>query len=274
MSGMKSKRIGPDAAINYLGRVKVVSDEASATIDANDIVRVTSATNGSGLKNVSLATAVDDAADELAVAHHSFGAGEVGEVVDWAVVGGLDTSGLTIGDPWYLSESTGGSTSGSPGTAGRVVGRVLSVDASDGEVLLAPKAFRDDLRVAQVTIATGDVATLNATPVEIIAAPGAGKAILVEKAIAFLDFATAAYDGAGAGEDLVLQYTSGTAVTDAVDHDGFGNATADAKALMRGLSVLLEANDAVEATILSGEWYAAAGDSPVIITVWYRVVDA
>ena len=268
MSGMKSKRVGPDLGVNYHNRVKVISGEASAQIAAKAIVRVSGLDNG--LKKVTLATAADGAANELAVALHAFGAGERGEIVDWALVTDLDTSSYAVGSPWYLSESSGGTTSGAPGSAGKVVGRVVSSHASTGAVLLAPKAFSSDLLVSQVTISSAEVLALNATPKALVAAPGAGKAVLLEKAIVHLDYNSAAYVD-DAGEDFVIQYDGGTALTAVIDGtllDG----TADAKVPLQALSgVPLEANVAVEAHILVGEW--ATGNSPIIVTVWYRVVD-
>lgn len=268
MSGMKSKRVGPDLGVNYHNRVKVISGEASAQIPAKAIVRVSGLDNG--LKKVTLATAADGAANELAVSLHAFGAGERGEIVDWALVTGLNTSSYAVGSPWYLSESAGGTTSGAPGSAGKVIGRVVSSHASTGAVLLAPKAFSGDLLVSQVTISSAEVLALNATPKALVAAPGAGKAVLLEKAIVHLDYNSVAYVD-GAGEDFLIQYDGGTALTAVIDGtllDG----TADAKVPLQALSgVPLEANVAVEAHILVGEW--GSGDSPIIVTVWYRVLD-
>lgn len=49
----------------------------------------------------------------------------------WAVVSNVDTSGATLGDPVFLSDTAGG-WSLSAGTVRRVVGRVIRVDASTG----------------------------------------------------------------------------------------------------------------------------------------------
>lgn len=126
---------------------------------------------------------------------------------------------------------------------------------------------------ASGTIAAGAVATLNATPVTVIAAPAAGYYIEVLSCHWFLDFESAAYDGPGAGEDLALKYTdaSGAQVTGVVDHDGFGNAVADAHALVQAVPVVPVAAAPIVAHILVGEWFAAAGDSPVKYEILYRV---
>lgn len=129
--------------------------------------------------------------------------------------------------------------------------------------------------VAEVTIAAGAVATLNATPVELVAAPGAGKAIVVDEVQWWLDFGSTAYDAAASGDTLVAKYTngSGAAVVDTVAGDTFGGASADAYAVARGASVAPVANAAVVAHINTGEWYGAAGDSPVKARIRYRTLD-
>ena len=129
---------------------------------------------------------------------------------------------------------------------------------------------------ASGTIATGDVATLNATPVEMIPAPGAGKYIEVLSVHWFLDFATTAYDAAAAGDTLEAKYTngSGDAVVDAVAGDAIGAAAADYHTIVQAVQELIPvANAAVVAHVNTGEWYGAAGDSPLKWEALYRVRD-
>ena len=134
-------------------------------------------------------------------------------------------------------------------------------------------ARHDPVFEVEQTLDTADVQTLNATPVEVIPAPGVGKYIEIESADAWLDYATAAYDDVGAGEDFTLRYTdgSGAEVIDAITGTGFGDATADEHRVARAKSVEPAANAAVVAHIKTGEWYAAAGDSPLKLRVRYRV---
>lgn len=135
-------------------------------------------------------------------------------------------------------------------------------------------ASQTDLIRRVVTIATAAVRTLNATPVTVVPAPGAGKFIEVDSIRVMLDYGTAAYDGvAGSGEDLAFKYTnaSGAKVVTDIAGSGFGDASADAQRLTRGIAVTPALNAAVVAHILSGEWYAAAGDSPLLVEVFYRV---
>jgi hypothetical protein len=64
----------------------------------------------------------------------------------------------------------------------------------------------DVARTTSVTVATGDVLTLNSTPVELVAAPGAGKVILIEEITCKLVFNSVAYTGSNA---LEFRYTNG-----------------------------------------------------------------
>lgn len=129
------------------------------------------------------------------------------------------------------------------------------------------------LAVAKGSIAAADVQTLNATPVTVIAAPGAGEYIEVISCHWMLDHQGVDYDGAAAGEDLALKYTdgSGAKVTGDVDHSGFGDASADAHAIVKGVAVTPVANAPIVAHILSGEWYAAAGDGILRYEILYAV---
>ena len=128
---------------------------------------------------------------------------------------------------------------------------------------------------ASGTIANAAVKTLNATPVEVIAAPGSGKAIRVLRAEWLLDYTAPAFDGAGAGETLGLKYTNGSGAqcVQALAGNTIGAASADYRAFVNAAdSVLPVANAAVVAHIDSGEWYAAAGASALKYVVEYEIV--
>jgi len=129
----------------------------------------------------------------------------------------------------------------------------------------------DGIRVTEVTIATAAVKTLNATPVDVIPAPGAGYGIQLLGVEVFLDYATTAYDGIAAGEDLTLKYTNGSgAVLATVETTGFLDASADALAWAPGVAATIAANAKVVAHMLAGE--IATGDSPITIRAKWRKV--
>jgi hypothetical protein len=131
------------------------------------------------------------------------------------------------------------------------------------------------VRLVLTTIAAGAVATLNATPVTIIAAPAAGLFIEIVRAHAWLDFATTAYDGVAAGEDLVLKYTNaaGATLTNIVAGVGFADQVTDQHRVVGPINTEITpvAATPVVAHVLVGEWFAAAGNSPVKIEVLYRI---
>lgn len=136
----------------------------------------------------------------------------------------------------------------------------------------------DVIQEASGTIANAAVRTLNATPVEMIAAPGAGKLIVVHRVVWYLDYATAAFDAAAAGDTLVAKYTdgSGTAATTAVAGNTFGGASADTVAVAPGAGAVVAATGCVNAAIVAhintGEWYAAAGGSALRWHAFYSVI--
>jgi len=137
------------------------------------------------------------------------------------------------------------------------------------------------LQIASGTIANAAVRTLNATPVELIAAPGAGKMILVHRAVWQLDYATAGFDAAAAGDTLVARYndSNGAICVATTPGDTFGGATADTISVVGGVATAVvgaatgRVNQAVVAHINTGEWYAAAGGSAIKWKLFYSVVD-
>jgi len=122
--------------------------------------------------------------------------------------------------------------------------------------------------VAQVTIATADVLTLNGTPVEVIAAPWADKYILVDRITASVEYVSAAY-----ATNTTLEFSYGTATTKvSADIASLLAATADTVQTVWGLEAELAAaiNDNLEVNVATGN--PTAGDSDVKIAVQYRVL--
>jgi hypothetical protein len=136
------------------------------------------------------------------------------------------------------------------------------------------------------TISSAEILALNATSKVVIAAPGAGKAIVVDEVQLFLDYGSAGY-AADAGEDLVLQYTTGGVDILSIDNDAvaFLTATADAhwigqpgalydaQAAGTGDGVLISGfdNESVEFAI-AGSGEVVTGDSPIKYRISYREV--
>lgn len=123
-------------------------------------------------------------------------------------------------------------------------------------------------------IANAAVKTLNATPVEVIAAPAAGKYIEVVRCHWWLDHGGEDFDAAAAGDTLNLKYTddSGDAVVDAVAGDAIGAASADYHTIVNRVAELIPvAAAAIVAHIAAGEWFGAAGNSSLKYEIEYRV---
>jgi hypothetical protein len=156
-------------------------------------------------------------------------------------------------------------------------GSAIALEAGvSGDLIGGEFAALGGIRIAETTIAAGSVATLNATAVSLVAAPGAGKYLDLVDAEVFLDYGTAGYDAVAATDYLSIRYTnaSGAVLTANTSPVGFGDATADAHFKMEPTSHLITLNAALVAHIQGGEWYSAAGDSPLTFRVKYRVATA
>jgi hypothetical protein len=137
----------------------------------------------------------------------------------------------------------------------------------------------DDILTVNKTITTAQLLALNAVPIEVIAAPGANKAIIIEDAIASKAAGTA-YDGIAAGEDLALRYTDGSGtILVSIEATGFLDQTTAqcriASKVVPGIALTTNltptANAAVVAHMATGE--IATGDSDLKLRIRYRVVD-
>ena len=124
------------------------------------------------------------------------------------------------------------------------------------------------------TITTAQVLALNATPIELVAAPGADKALILTGATLFYDFNSAAYAGIAAGEELVIRYTDGSgAIASTIETTGFLDQSDDQirfsyPASVNALTPVV--NAAFVAHILVGE--IITGDSPILFRVFYNVM--
>lgn len=133
------------------------------------------------------------------------------------------------------------------------------------------------VKVADTLVTTAQVKALNATPIEMVAAPGAGISLQFLGAYVFLDYESAAYAD-DAGEDLVFEYNDGSGEAVSLSADGsLFDGTADALVWVAPIdadatnnSVTLAANVNIAIHILTGEWIT--GDSPLKVRVLYREV--
>lgn len=120
-----------------------------------------------------------------------------------------------------------------------------------------------------VKLTSAQLDTLNATPVSLIAAPGAGKVIIVDKVVGFLDYNSAAY--AGSSEVLSIRYTNGSGATIcSFQEAGFLEATADTYEVPAIIDVLPVANAAIVAAANAD---LTSGNSPIYLRLYYTVLD-
>jgi hypothetical protein len=176
-------------------------------------------------------------------------------------------------------------TDGAAGTgAGFATPTAVALDRATGRIYrnVGTKAAPvwqvvGEQQYTDVTIASADVLALNATPMPLVAAPGANKALIFEGAVVTKP-AGVAYAGVAAGEDLAIKYTdaSGLEVGE-VETTGFVDQTTAQVRYIRPhtaasliSSITPVPNAALVAHLLSGE--IITGDQPLKFRVFYRIV--
>ena len=190
--------------------------------------------------------------------------------VDTAQLAADAVDGTKIKDDAVDSEHIAGGAIDTEHFAAGAVDTAALKESAVGYVQLDPSI----LEVATGEIAAGAVATLFTSPIEVIPAPAAGSYVEVISCHWWLDFVSAAYDGAAAGETLGLKYTdaSGAACVDVVAGDAIGAAAADYHVTVQAAPEVIPVTDAaIVAHIDSAEWFASAGDSPLKYEIYYRV---
>jgi hypothetical protein len=123
---------------------------------------------------------------------------------------------------------------------------------------------------AKLTIATADVLTLNTTPIEIVAAPGAGYAIEVISASMKMVYVSATYATNTSLELLTAGATNSQASTVIKNSASTIRRFADATTLASATATQLVENAALNVTVASGD--PTAGDSDITIYVTYRII--
>lgn len=164
----------------------------------------------------------------------------------------------------------------------RIIGSAVGLGSKNELIINRTDGIQEILgQVVSVAVSSGEVLALNATPKQIIAAPGSGLAIIVKR-VAIHKVAGTAYAGIAAGEDLVLKYTdgSGAQVSGVIECTGFmDQATAQTRVAHAPSSTGSTAGDyapvanaAVVLHMLTGE--ITTGNSSIYVRVWYDVIPA
>jgi hypothetical protein len=123
---------------------------------------------------------------------------------------------------------------------------------------------------AKLTIAKADVLTLNTTPIEIVAAPGAGYAIEVISASMKMVYNSATYATNTSLELLTAGATNSQASTVIKNSASTIRRFADATTLASATATQLVENAALNVTVASGD--PTAGDSDITVYVTYRII--
>ncbi len=154
---------------------------------------------------------------------------------------------------------------------GLVTGSVLTADL-DNDAVTSPKLDESTVQYAEVEISAAEILDLFATPVELVAAPGAGKLLEFISLLLAYDWGTVAYTIGTAG-NLQVKYTdgSGVAVSTTRAATGFLDAVADTLSSLDKLEATVEPVDNAPLVLTVATASPTAGDSPIHAKVAYRV---
>ena len=140
--------------------------------------------------------------------------------------------------------------------------------AADGHAALhtsVNEALRYGVRKATVTLSSADLLDLHNTPVELVAAPGAGKYTNLHRAVGYYTHATTEYVFTGGLPILTFGSTS------LGEFDATGNQDAITPFVS---SIKVVASEQVNAALLLFVPDAiTTGDGTLTVTVWYSVED-
>lgn len=150
----------------------------------------------------------------------------------------------------------------------------LNVISDSWKTKLASVFFGNEKDLQRVGIGYKDIKltaaqldTLNATPVELLPAPGAGRILEVIGVVAFLDFVSAALElGSGV---LDLRYENSSGGIAAQLTNAFVESAADAYFKAYGRDCVMLANKAIVAHASAD---VTSGDSIIYLRVYYRTV--
>lgn len=157
---------------------------------------------------------------------------------------------------------------------------VVTGDVTDDSLLIGD--FNETVMAeTTVTLSAANIAAMNATPVTLIAAQGAGTVIIVDTIEFFHDYATAAYADGG---DVTIEYeTSGVdinvfdvaLVTAGADDNWFVRVTipyVSAAGTASNFSLTSSANKAVQITNATGAFTGGNASNIIKMKIRYRVV--
>ncbi len=120
-----------------------------------------------------------------------------------------------------------------------------------------------------------NIGALVGTPITVVAAPGANKAIIVHKYHIVADCAAGAYAEPSAPDDLVLEYADGTDITGIIEATAL-LVNAGVQVITQGVLdtvVVPDVNAVVRLLNSGGDYTSGNAANTLSIRVWYSVVD-
>lgn len=126
-------------------------------------------------------------------------------------------------------------------------------------------------------ISSAELLALNATPINIVPAPGANKILILDSALVFYNYNSTAYAGIGASEDLAIKWNTGSGtIAGSMEATGFLDATSDQYRLMSIVGTLTatitpQINTALVLHMTVGE--ITTGNSPLVVITRHSVLD-
>lgn len=179
---------------------------------------------------------------------------------------------ISVGDDDFSIYDNGSTTRIMDFSAANITaGNTRTLTMADADIDLG-YAVRRALVTIPAGNGAGNVGDLNTTPVTVVAAPAAGFFIEVVSAHFFLDFVSAAYDAAATTQ---LRYTNGAGAAilgTAVPSANLITAAADAHVISVVADNIVPVAAAPIVVHTSADPFAAAGDSPLVVEVLYRVL--
>jgi len=164
---------------------------------------------------------------------------------------------------------------------GTLRGAVVSANITD-DTIVSADLNETILQYATVSISNAEIKALNATPKELVAAPGAGKLIELVSCTLFLDYGSNVLAEPSAPDDLAIEYDNGTGhQLTTFDTTGFITSSADAIYVVSGGGIAGAASAVTAAANVNknivlwnsgGEYTGNAGaDTVMTAKVVYRV---
>jgi len=164
--------------------------------------------------------------------------------------------------------------------AGEIVAADLATDAVETAKIKAAAVTQAKLEEGSMVfvdkqLTNAQVLTLaNGAGLELIAAPGANKSIVVHKVLFVADAAAGAWTEPSAPDDLVMQYNGGADITGAIEAGVM--VAADISVRTYGVldtELTPETNVAVNLFNTGGNWGGGNASNTMSVRIWYSVID-